>query len=750
MTFVYPLLLGGLALVGIPVLLHLIMRQKPKHLPFPAIRFLLQRKRTNQRRLKLRHLLLLALRMFLLAAICLALARPKIFSERLNLTSDRPVAAALVFDSSFSMEYGAGGQNRLEEAKRRSLELLADLPQGSRVAIFDTAESGGEWLPSLSQARERINNLELRAANYPVTSQLTPAYELLAKLDEEADNPDEAPLRFLYVFSDRTQACWNTSHVEKLQRIRDRLPPPGVHAVFVDVGVDNPATVAISGLELPKQVVAGNERILVRATVQATGARCDTEVLCKIDDKEPIERKPVTLEAGQSRVITFERRGLSPGMHQAEVSLASRDALPFACVRFATFEVQRPRKVLTITDDVRNARIWKLALETKEAFECDLMSTTEARNHLFRNDLAKYQAACLVGVARPDQDLWEKLAKLFVADGGGLAVIPGGDELERDAYDSEAAQALLPARLVKAVKVVKTEHEKGVVWSAATYQHPLMAPFGEWSKGEPVDFLAPETEPSASRYWEVEPRPNNESFVIVAYNEKKPALLERNFDRQKLRGRVLLFTTPLDDSHVSGKDLSGNQVPRWNSYVQNSSFYLVLAQKTIGYLAGDADGGNFNYQCGQAVPVPVPASSRFPTYTVQGPGLTSAEAIVPRAENQTELQITKAVVPGNYRVYGTDGLPMAAFSLNVPADESQLNRVPVEQIEALFGPGALLPLDRKTSLHEALQNHWSQPVELLPWLMLFVLLALVVENLLANKFYRQEPPENDEEKVPAN
>src|SRR5437660_6823036 len=105
MTFVHPLLLTGLVLVGIPVLVHLIMRQKPKHLLFPALRFLMQKHRTNQRKLQLRHLLLLALRILLIAAVCLALARPKIFSERLNLSGDRPVAAVMLFDTSYSMEY---------------------------------------------------------------------------------------------------------------------------------------------------------------------------------------------------------------------------------------------------------------------------------------------------------------------------------------------------------------------------------------------------------------------------------------------------------------------------------------------------------------------------------------------------------------------------------------------------------------------------------------------------------------------
>src|SRR5207302_10010922 len=98
MTFIYPVLLGGFIFLGIPVLLHLIMRQKPKHLLFPAFRFLTRRHRSNQRKLQLRHLLLLALRMLLLAAVCLALARPKVFSERMRIGENRAVAAVLLFD----------------------------------------------------------------------------------------------------------------------------------------------------------------------------------------------------------------------------------------------------------------------------------------------------------------------------------------------------------------------------------------------------------------------------------------------------------------------------------------------------------------------------------------------------------------------------------------------------------------------------------------------------------------------------
>ena len=42
MSFVFPALLGTLIAAGIPVALHLMMRPKPRTLPFPAFRFLVR------------------------------------------------------------------------------------------------------------------------------------------------------------------------------------------------------------------------------------------------------------------------------------------------------------------------------------------------------------------------------------------------------------------------------------------------------------------------------------------------------------------------------------------------------------------------------------------------------------------------------------------------------------------------------------------------------------------------------------
>lgn len=231
MSFTFPILLGGLALLAVPVLIHLILRQKPKTLKFPAFRFLLQKRKTNQRKLQLRHLLLLAFRMLILALICLALARPKLSGDLLELQTDRPVAIVMLFDTSFSMQYRTtGDRNRLDDARDKALALLDTLHADSRFIILDTAEAivpaKAEW-HKRGKAEEQIKALTLKAANNSVTTRLADAYQLFSKLAQDStDVVGQRMPRVLCVFSDRTQASWEAKQVPHLQTLADAVPPP--------------------------------------------------------------------------------------------------------------------------------------------------------------------------------------------------------------------------------------------------------------------------------------------------------------------------------------------------------------------------------------------------------------------------------------------------------------------------------------------------------------------------------------------
>ena len=130
------------------------------------LRFLVQRHRTNQR--KMQSSPFPAARGLAPAAIalaCLALTRPRVHSERLNLATDHPRAVALIVDTSPSMEYKIAGKTRLDEVRRLAFELIDDLPAGSKVAVLDTASAGGEW-EDCRHARGRVAALQLQPANW--------------------------------------------------------------------------------------------------------------------------------------------------------------------------------------------------------------------------------------------------------------------------------------------------------------------------------------------------------------------------------------------------------------------------------------------------------------------------------------------------------------------------------------------------------------------------------------------------------
>ena len=133
---------------------------------------------------------------------------------------------------------------------------------------------------------------------------------------------------------------------------------------------------------------------------------------------------------------------------------------------------------------------------------------------------------------------------------------------------------------------------------------------------------------------------------------------------------------------------------------------------------------------------------KFRSYTLQGPEDPFAQVNV--GEDQNDLVLKQAVTPGNYVLEGVKGNEavqrVAAFSVNMPPEESDLTRVPPAEIEALFGPAAIVGLDRRLPIRDALQEqgHWNEPIELFPFLMVLLLLMLALENLLANKFYKRE------------
>ena len=77
MTFVtYSFFIIGLLASGIPVLLHLLMRGKPKRIVFPPLILIQARLNVTKRNFQLKQILLLLLRILIFVIVGLLLSRP--------------------------------------------------------------------------------------------------------------------------------------------------------------------------------------------------------------------------------------------------------------------------------------------------------------------------------------------------------------------------------------------------------------------------------------------------------------------------------------------------------------------------------------------------------------------------------------------------------------------------------------------------------------------------------------------------
>ena len=146
MSFLNPLFLFGLLAAGVPILIHLFTRKRPRDIPFPSIEFLSEVNRSEIRRLKLKQWILLLLRTLAVAALALAMSRPAVRTLTPTRSGAATTVVALV-DQSGSMG-AAAPEGTIGLLARR----VADLDRGGRPAALAEAQRPSADVPRLRAA----------------------------------------------------------------------------------------------------------------------------------------------------------------------------------------------------------------------------------------------------------------------------------------------------------------------------------------------------------------------------------------------------------------------------------------------------------------------------------------------------------------------------------------------------------------------------------------------------------------------
>src|ERR1700730_4218396 len=105
MSFLAPAFFAALAAIAIPVIIHLINRERKVVIEFPSLMFLRRIPYKSVRPQKIRHLLLLLLRCFALALLVAAFARPFFEKKKAPISSTGAREVVILLDRSASMGY---------------------------------------------------------------------------------------------------------------------------------------------------------------------------------------------------------------------------------------------------------------------------------------------------------------------------------------------------------------------------------------------------------------------------------------------------------------------------------------------------------------------------------------------------------------------------------------------------------------------------------------------------------------------
>lgn len=782
MAFVNMSLLAGGLLVAIPVILHLVMRQRPKQEMFPALRFIQQRRLANQRRLQLRHWVLLALRCGAIGLLALALARPSVASGQLSswITAgllggggiaiaaiavgvylrgisrwlagglatiaaiflvvtlfavgralagrspilgdqEAPVAAAIVIDTSPRMAYMHENRTRLAAAQELAQWLLRQLPAESELAIVDSRSGSGAFAADRAGAVTAIERLQIVGMARPIVEALESSV-LLLKQKQQARKE-------IYVLTDLTAAAWRSSAPENLTKLL--AANPGVLLYVIDVGAQRAVNVSLGEPRLSSDFIAAGSDLSIELEAASSGLADTRTIEVHLEDADPTlpivkdgkvvtpasrrrGTKSVQFKAGEGQQVRFELRSLEAGLHHGFVRLLGEDGLALDNIRYFAVEVQPAWPVLIVAPEgVATTYLTEALapLEFRESgrarFRCESLPQAQLATH----SLEGYRAIALLDPKPLSAETWSRLGE-FCNRGGGLAIFLGHNADPPGAFQDAAALPVLGGKLTR-----QTRTAGDVFFAPRTYTHPVLAAFRGLETSVPWNRFP------VYYHWNLDALQTS-ARTVAAYSNGKPALVENRLGH----GTAFIMTTPISDPpRPTG-------YPLWNELATGEEAWpcFMLVNEIVSHLAHSGQSP-LNYLSGQTALLTNDTSIYPERYQLFTP-LDQPQDVLAR-DGQVTIHFTDQ--PGSYRLRGQkDGPVVRGFAVNVPGEASNLARLEKDRLDEILGKHRYHLAKSRDQIDRAVGND-RVGSEFYPLIVALVAVALGLEHLLANRFYRR-------------
>jgi hypothetical protein len=670
MSFLTPLFLVGLAGIAIPVIIHLIQKERKNVVAFPSLMFLRRIPYQSVNRRKIRNWPLLLVRLAALALIVLAFARPFVNQDAFTAAAAGGAREVVILlDRSYSLGY----EDRWARAVDAARQAIGGLSASDRatLALFDT---GVEVALRSTSDKGRLEAALGGAQVGAAATKFGPALKLAGSILGESALPNKE----VVLISDFQRLGWLGAEGVRL--------PDGTKVEAVDVAADEPSNLSITPAVLQRATAAGQERITVTAGALNRGAQPATSTLSLEVDGRVVDTRPVKLDAHGSASASFTPFTPAATFTRGSVRLGDDQLARDNVFHFVVSPARRVKLIVVDRPGASQAASLYLAqaLALSEAPAFDVV----------RRQMGNVTAADLAAggvVVLNDVPVSETLARqlaAFVEGGGGVFAALG----ERAAWPSSAG-ATVPA--LPAGTADRTRGTPGRI-GAVEYGHPVFESFRGPRSG---DF-------STARFYNYrQVTPDPAAVILARFDDGAPALLERRVGN----GRVLVWTSTLD---VGWNDLALK--PVFLPFIHRVGATLASFQQRPPYMTvGDVAAPPRQAAAAQAPVVLSPSGERL-----------AAEADAGAIELKEQ---------GFYEIRAGDRDPEPlTLAANVDLAESDLARIDPQEVVA--GATGLAGGAAPAGSNATLTNEDRERAQRIWWYLLFGgLLLLTAETVLANR-----------------
>jgi len=676
MNFLNPFFLIGSVVLAVPVLIHLVRRERAEIVRFSSLMFLLKIPKRMVRQQMLKNLLLMLLRILLIALLVGVFLRPYMVQ---SATPNAPKAGSgkgyvMLLDNSYSMRYGMNFDKLKSEADKR-IDALGGSDRMAIVAFNDSATVLSNPTSDKGKLKALVSTLEPSFGGTRFFEAFSVADRLLGQFGAQE--------RHLIMISDFQRIGWNRSSREN---VIDHDVKPDLVSVAVEqsnnIGIDNVSVDSTSFV----RTYAG--KIVARIHNYRRDKEVSLPVVLLINDKEE-RRKTVTVPAAGTALADFSGFDLPLGFAKGKVRIISDDPLPQDNEFLFTIERREKLNVL-ILDSGRPKQSFHLKAAFTAAPDLPFNVKVESGSTVTLDEIGSPDILILNDVGRLSDAARDRMIQARKTGQGQFVILGANADL-----GWWGGIEGFPAKPVQKVNVSRDRNKTSIYLTSYNKNHGIFKPFQGSAR------LSLNTA-QFTQYTELELKPG--ATAVAKFENGSPALVE---SAPENRG-MLVFASTLDNL--------------WNDLPLKPSFVLLM-HETAKYLT------RYNaikgwYTLGEGIPI---------IGTLDG-GV--ARVVKPNGEQDSLGELKSGdqrryapTEPGFYQL--RIGREERVLAVNSPPNEGNLETIrpedlfaSVQSTEAEARQAGSFSQEDKLEYARRQMGWW--------WLLLIALIAGVVEIYIAN------------------